>query len=166
MLLNDKLCSVFQSVFFPVFFKSGCSAAAVCGRRGMYRVRWCFEPMKFLYCLNVLGKVSFSIVSVFIKSRLVPSLYMLYPSLSTCLHATFNLPKTGRTKFLGQTSFRFFGKIWQSIYFWQGAVKSSESTRWNVFRTECPIGQCYIWFSLLKICFFFLLLFFAFINFI
>ena len=43
--------------------------------------------MKLFSCLKVLGGDNFSIASVFSIGGLVPSLLMLKPSHSTCLHA-------------------------------------------------------------------------------
>ena len=74
-------------VFFSVFFSIGRRAAAVCASFGIYRVRWCMEPISFL----VFGGDSFSMASVFLIRDFVPSLLMLNPNHSTCLHANIHL---------------------------------------------------------------------------
>ena len=44
-----------------------------------------------LSCLNVFGGESFSIASVFRIKDVVPSLFIVYPSHSTCLQANYYL---------------------------------------------------------------------------
>ena len=74
-----------------MFFSRGRNAAAVCASVGIYLVSCCIEPMKLLSCLKVMGGDNLSIASVFFISGLVPSLLMLKPNHSTCLHANLHL---------------------------------------------------------------------------
>ena len=89
LISNDVLCSGSQSIglFFRMFFNSGLNAAAVCANFGIYLVRWCIDPIKRLSCLKVFGGESFSIASVFLIKGVAPSLLIVFPSHSTCLHA-------------------------------------------------------------------------------
>ena len=62
-------------------------AAADCAKCGMYLVRWCFESIKFLSCLNVSGGDSFSMACAFHVNGVVPSLSMWYPTRAMQLFA-------------------------------------------------------------------------------
>ena len=84
MFSNDVLCSGFQLIglFFSVFFNSGLNAAAVCAKLGIDLMMWCIDPMNLFNYFNVF---CFSYQSV------VPSLFINYPSHSSCLQANLHL---------------------------------------------------------------------------
>ena len=77
MLCSDDRLS---GLFISLFFNNGRKLAAVCARLGIYRVKWCIDPIKLFSCLKLLGGDSFLIASVFFISGLVPSLLMLKPN--------------------------------------------------------------------------------------
>ena len=52
MLLSNQVSN--RVIYSFLFFRNVRSAAAVCARRGIYRVIWCFEPMKLFSCLSFL----------------------------------------------------------------------------------------------------------------
>ena len=72
------------------------------------------EPMKLLGCSNVFRGDNFSIASVFSISGLVPSLLIVKPNHSTCLHANLHLSN----KIARVSSSSFFStvcKVWRYV---------------------------------------------------